>query len=303
MSGSTELMSLDELKKMNQSMLPWGAGLGNSVAMSYVSADINVSDQYKLREGDEAKWSKDDIKASLLACSKSLEKINVEINNSSKIDANEKKIIKTILDNIKVGSVDFSSNTLDEIDKIKDEVEMKSTWEKARPFFIPISKICLSLDDLFDLKREQVSSTVANEYSCFFGALNVLESSNELMLKELVKENTMTLPGMMNLASQFQSAFGYHTAAALNLVPPSVPGIGYGVGIPMEKPTPPASYCPNKTAELIEDIMKNNSCIQHVYLPDKWMVNRLNELGDKVVYRPFEKDDQFAFDVEKSQCN
>jgi hypothetical protein len=306
MSGATELTTPDQLQKMKQSMLSWGMPSSGGFGMNYEIADTIISDQYKLRDGDESKWSMDDIKVSLLACSKSFEKLTLEIDNSSKINPNEKMMMKANLNSIKTGSVDIANNALTEIDKIKDDVEKKSVWEKSQPSFIPLSKMCLSLDDLFDLKKEQISSTVANEYTCFYGSLNVLESANELMLKELIKENSMTTQGVMNLATQFQFAFNYFTPAALNLLPAGGGmgmGMNMGYGIPMEKPTPPASYCPNKTAELIEDIMKNNSCIQHVYLPDKWMVNRLNELGDKVVYRPFEKEDQFAFDVEKSQCN
>jgi hypothetical protein len=53
---------------------------------------------------------------------------------------------------------------------------------------------------------------------------------------------------------------------------------------------------------MIEDLVKNNPCIEKVYVPDKWLLNRLNELGDKVVYRPFAEDDRFSFDLEKTQC-
>jgi hypothetical protein len=56
------------------------------------------------------------------------------------------------------------------------------------------------------------------------------------------------------------------------------------------------SYCPNKTAEYIENLLKDNKCIQSVRMPSKWIINRLNEYSDKLIYQPFEEDDRYAIE-------
>ncbi|MBI2605107.1 MAG: hypothetical protein HYW49_03395 [Deltaproteobacteria bacterium] len=73
---------------------------------------------------------------------------------------------------------------------------------------------------------------------------------------------------------------------------------------PTPTPTyePPKSYCPNRTAEFIEELLKNNPCVRTVYVPDRWLVNRLNEFGSKVMYRPFVEDDRYAVDISKQVC-
>jgi hypothetical protein len=87
----------------------------------------------------------------------------------------------------------------------------------------------------------------------------------------------------------------------LGLIPPNPIGGSFAPVSSAPVEVPP-SYCPNKTAEMIEDLVKNNPCIGKVYIPDKWLLNRLNELGDKVVYKPFAEDDRFSFDLESTQC-
>lgn len=62
------------------------------------------------------------------------------------------------------------------------------------------------------------------------------------------------------------------------------------------------SFCPNLTADWIEETLKKFPCVKRVYLPEHWLLARLNSLGDKVVYRPFERDDVFAFDFTEVKC-
>lgn len=302
LSGASQLHTKDSIKKMNQSMGQWGYGFMSP--SSFFGSVLN--DQYKLRDGDENKWSLDDVEKSLKTCFKSIEKIEEKIANSPDIISMERANLNTSLMYVKSQSLVPATEAIDFINKMKDD-EKKNTWDKVQLHFVPISKVCLSLDELFEFKRDAEPTHAINEYTCFYNGLNILESSNELMLKNIMKETLLTTNGMVLLGVQFQAAFNSMTAGMLGLIDPAKMG-GMGMGgmfasSMAEATTMAASYCPNKTAEMIEDIMKNNSCIQHVYLPDKWMVNRLNEFGEKIVYRPFEKDDQFSFDVERTQCN
>ncbi|MBC7397750.1 MAG: hypothetical protein H7333_09935 [Bdellovibrionales bacterium] len=70
----------------------------------------------------------------------------------------------------------------------------------------------------------------------------------------------------------------------------------------MNQPADTGNYCPNRTAEFIENLLEAHPCISHVYVPDAWLVSRLNALGKKIIFRPFEKDDVFAMDYSEVKC-
>ncbi len=61
------------------------------------------------------------------------------------------------------------------------------------------------------------------------------------------------------------------------------------------------SYCPNKTADYIEDLMKNNPCITHVYVPTNFLNKKLEGSG-KVIFRKFDKSDRFAVEFGDPIC-
>ena len=62
------------------------------------------------------------------------------------------------------------------------------------------------------------------------------------------------------------------------------------------------SYCPNKTAEFIEDLVKANPCIKHVYIPSNWVTKKLNHLGAKILFQRFEKNDRYLVEYGDSSC-
>jgi hypothetical protein len=49
-------------------------------------------------------------------------------------------------------------------------------------------------------------------------------------------------------------------------------------------------------------MLENNPCIERVYVPDEWLVNRLNAFGPKIIKRPFEEFDRFAVDYGGELC-
>lgn len=61
-------------------------------------------------------------------------------------------------------------------------------------------------------------------------------------------------------------------------------------------------YCPNKTAEFIEEMIKANPCIKAVYVPTKYLAGKLNSLGSKIIYRQFEDDGKYAVDLGDGTC-
>ena len=201
---------------------------------------------------------------------------------------------------VKISSIDAARDAFAMLLKLPPD-QQKEKFTQAQPYFIQTSKLCLSLNDLFDLRRNKMNLTkTTKEYTCFYQGLSVLESNNELMLKKLIKESMYSPIGIYSILNQFGFAFNIPLAYSLGLNPPIPQAVGQLFR--REKQEVQPSFCPNKTAEIIEEIVKNNSCIQHVYVPDKWMLNRLNELGDKVIFKPFAEDDRFSFDMEKTKC-
>src|SRR6185437_13038189 len=64
----------------------------------------------------------------------------------------------------------------------------------------------------------------------------------------------------------------------------------------------PGSYCPNRTAVFIKALLDDNPCIEHVYIPSRWIVYRLRDYSSKVIYRNFDKNDRYLIEYGDSSC-
>lgn len=69
-----------------------------------------------------------------------------------------------------------------------------------------------------------------------------------------------------------------------------------------EEPMGPPNYCPNKTVEFIEELLKENECIKHVYVPTRFLSGKLSPTDQRVIYRKFETNDRFAIEVGSERC-
>jgi len=71
----------------------------------------------------------------------------------------------------------------------------------------------------------------------------------------------------------------------------------------VSKPREPStSYCPNRTAEFIEDLIKDNPCVEHVYIPSRWIAYKLRDYSSKVIYRNFDQADRYLVEYGGSTC-
>jgi hypothetical protein len=263
-----------------------------------------LGDQYALRVGDENKWKIDDVENALKSCSENSDLISQSLNNSKTISSNDKYAVSSSMSQINTNSVAPALQAIEELKKLSG-TEYDEKWKKAQPYFIQLSKLCLGMEDLYDVKKDTSKVTGAvRDYKCFFQDLKVLDNNLTLAMKDVMKETMLTQTGSYALLNQFNNAYNRYVSGSLGLLPKVAP-------VQQTAYTPTAddnermgaSFCPNKTAEMIEELLKNNSCIQTVYLPDRWMLNRLNEFGNKVQFRPFAETDRYAIEVEKTQCN
>jgi hypothetical protein len=67
-------------------------------------------------------------------------------------------------------------------------------------------------------------------------------------------------------------------------------------------PRGPMAYCPNRTAEKIEDLLKDNPCIKRVFVPTRYLSKKLGPTDPRVVYRQFEQNDRYAVEVGSVTC-
>lgn len=275
-------------------------GMGGMYAGSYPGSFVDS--QYAFREEDEALWKMEDVERALKECTLSLDEVEKKEVVSGKFDANQLTLIKNYLGEIKSTVLEKALEGLAVL-KSKPDSDREKLWKLAQGEFVQTSKICLSLKDTFDLETPKNYDLPSfRNYNCYFRNLNVLENGQVLMLKSFVKEMMLTPNSMAMLQIQFQSAFNPYKMTALGLVqPPQFGFLGSGSSVQPQIEERP-SYCPNKTAEMIEELVKNNPCVEKIYVPDKWLLNRLNELGDKVIFKPFAEDDRFSIDVEKTSC-
>lgn len=66
---------------------------------------------------------------------------------------------------------------------------------------------------------------------------------------------------------------------------------------------PRGSYCPNRTAEMIEALLQEYSCISRAFVPTDFLSKKLSQIDQRVVYRKFEKDDRYAVEVGVGVCS
>lgn len=63
------------------------------------------------------------------------------------------------------------------------------------------------------------------------------------------------------------------------------------------------SYCPNRTAEMIEALLQEYSCISRAFVPTDFLSKKLSQNDQRVVFRKFEKEDRFAVEVGVGVCS
>ncbi len=69
-----------------------------------------------------------------------------------------------------------------------------------------------------------------------------------------------------------------------------------------DEPKGPPNYCPNRTVEYIEELLKENDCIKHVYVPTRFLSGKLSPTDQRVIYRKFDTNDRFAIEVGSERC-
>ncbi|MDO9182178.1 MAG: hypothetical protein Q7U04_07205, partial [Bacteriovorax sp.] len=279
----------------SQSYGPYGSGGGIYGVLE---------SQYALREGDNKKWTLNDVEYALKECKESLKQIKDQMNISKTMSSQDRSSVGYMLTRVEQSNLDTAFTAITELKKLSGK-DYEAKWTIAQPFLTQLSKVCLGLEDLYVLSKDNsVVSGAVREYKCFFGSLKILDNGMELAMKDIVRETMLTEAGANLLQYQFDNAYGAYITASLGLTPAPPPSATIAKSIPKVKiEEGPASYCPNKTAEMIEDLLKNNNCIETVFVPDKWLLNRLNEFGNKVQFRPFAEEDKYAIEVEKTQCN
>lgn len=282
---------------MNYGFGGYGA-MGGGIGYAF----MGLPSQYLFREGEENLWTSDDVEKALKECLDSINTLQLKVSNDSKLSGQDSSAMVAALDTIRSG---FSAGVGSSFKRFlaMPKAEQAKAWPLVQPEFVQTAKLCLSLNETYKLKSlNDYKTPVTQNYTCFYKNLDVLESGASLMLKDLVNETMYTPAGIQQLNSYFQMAFGQNAVNLLN--PPTAPvnPVASTNGISNEVKQLSANFCPNKTAEQIEDIVKKYPCVNKIYVPERWLLNRLNELGDKVIYKPFAEDDRYSFDVEKKTC-
>ena len=253
--------------------------------------------QYRFSEGDETKWSINDLESTLRSCIDSTKAIELKLNNDPDIAKDKKQEMVGILSMM---SVDTYEIALAHIDVIKhDDTEQgKKAWNKIHPHIIQLVKLCIGTANNFDVKMTNLTAA-GEEYNCYMDELEVLENNMMLISKEIKKDQLKTLEGLRSL--KHQAGMLYNTYVIDKLI--TYIGRQSAPTRDQEQVEDKGSFCPNRTAEQIEELLEKNPCIQRIYLPDDWMLNRLNAHSSKIIKRPFEKDDRFAVDFGGQVCN
>ncbi len=65
---------------------------------------------------------------------------------------------------------------------------------------------------------------------------------------------------------------------------------------------PSNSYCPNRTAEKVEELFERHSCIDRAFVPTKLLAKRLYAQKDRVVFRQYESNDRIVLTLGKNRC-
>lgn len=297
------------LKKDYQALLAQGGYFGSfgytMGGYNAVGGTFGLPSQYLFREGDEKIWGADDLEAAYKNCNESLDALESKIAGDKKLSSQDSQIMMNAVADIRSTLSSGAMGSLKKVLALPEENKVRA-MEAMRPDFVQAAKLCLSLDDTFSINQKKPTATSATKnYQCFYQNLEVLESGNGLMLKGLLHEMMYSSGGLMALSMYFHSAFtptGLSAFLPMSSANTGGPMLLSSGGLDAEAPTR-ASYCPNKTAEQIESMVKKYPCVSRVYVPDHWMVNRLNELGNKVLFRPFADDDRYSVSVENAQCN
>jgi hypothetical protein len=271
---------------------PYGGVVGGANGGGLYSPSI--SSQYQIEEGDLEKWSNDDIASTVENCMASNESLKIKIENSKSLSDVEKTNILSALGTL----IENSNQVKIDLKRLEKLDEQKRAMIK--PYLIQASKVCLGLMDIYDTKKDHKLTKTADEFSCYHEGLEVLDKKFEgLLPRQLVKELSLSPENVMYFSNEMLSAYPRWTIDPL--LTPVPPPVVAGEQAPPE-PDGPLSYCPNKTAEMIEELIKENPCVKKVFVPDEWLISRLNELAPKVIRRPFEKTDRFAVSVEEVTC-
>lgn len=274
------------------------SGMGNLGTMGEWTPD----DQYLYYVNEEGRWDIDAISGSLRECQDTLEKL---------LDKMTKKNMTASLPN------GFSGLTIQEIIKTLEELKkmdsniVDSQLKVFRPYLVTSIKMCTALADLYDLNDSHIKTRSNQQYLCNHRALDVLSSYNVLILKSTVKEMAFEPMVVNSQLMGVSGAFSFYAAKlkndisqlntpALSPSPPiSQPAVQFSTN--MDTPSRQSSYCPNRTAEQIEEALKND-CVKRVYVPDVWLLNRLNSYGKRVMFRPMASEAEYSFELEGEVC-
>ena len=213
----------------------------------------------------------------------------------AKIDQQEAvRLLDSCMSKMKTQKLNQSVMILhDQVQEIKNlKVDEWQVNEAARYNAANLIKFCADTLDLFynDSLSSNTEKSLCNVKSEEFQMRNM-----KVVSKSIVKK----FYGTPNLVD----SYFFESMAAMSLQPTnpklysSPPGMG-----PASAEGSYGDYCPNRTAEFIEDLLTNHPCIKKIYVPDVWLLSRLNQNQSKIVYRPFEKDDVYAVDYSEESC-
>jgi hypothetical protein len=270
------------------------------IGLGYPSLGMmgEIDSQYAFRDEDEALWKIEDIELAINECIIAISELKVKIQNAKNLDSIEKKQMNQFIAQMSLDFLPPVKKSIEVYKKLSDS-EKQKLWPLIQGEYVQTSKLCLSLKDTYNLDiKPNLDNQAFKNYYCYYQNLTILENGPTLMMKDLVREGMFTPGGTAMLGTQFYTAFNPFKMTSLNLFNNG----GQASASAYEPVEHESTYCPNKTAEMIEDVIKNNPCITKVNVPDKWLLNRLNELGDKVIFKPFADDDRFSFEMEKTVC-
>lgn len=188
---------------------------------------------------------------------------------------------------------------------VADKLDEK-TYFMSAAYFVSAAKACGTIIDVISGKRRENIGT--NDVSGICDAVPDIIPYNWILISKdvisgLLKSDSLEAEKFMTnaLKSEFPPNVLQAVKSMLNPPPAATTTpTPSPTQTPVQQTNP--SYCPNRTAEFIEELLKNNPCVRTVYVPDRWLVNRLNEFGSKVMYRPFVEDDRYAVDISKQVC-
>jgi hypothetical protein len=161
------------------------------------------------------------------------------------------------------------------------------------PEFISFAKYCHANLNLIKVDKVRQNSIECSQAPKF------LTINNQLLSRELWAAVKDAPANISNEILKNSSLFVPSTVTddILKRLPPKV--LGYSDDTDM---APQGSYCPNKTAEVIHELLDKNPCIKHVYVPTRFLTNKLGTKDKRVLYREFETTDRYAIEVGEGKC-